>query len=195
MLEILLLSVAAILLGSLPSGVLVAKILGIKDPRATGSGNIGAANMTRSGGIRAGAITFLLDFSKGFIPTFVAWKYGNFTPDFPWILGGILVWSHCYSVFLKLNGGKGVATSAGVFFALVPIHAAIGLGVWVLTFGATRITSLAAIAATFAIAIAIHTPPYQIGAATFVSLIILAIIVRRHEDNLLNLINDSERRF
>lgn len=180
--------------GSLPSGVLVAKGLGLKDPRTTGSGNIGAANMTRSGGLKAGAITFSLDFMKGFIPVFFTLKYGNFPGDFPWILGGALVLSHCYSVFLGLRGGKGVATAAGVFFALTPLNAAIGLAVWIMVFFGSKITSLAAITAMFAILLSLAaTSPNNI--AIVVSLGIFFLIVRRHEENLYGLISGSERRF
>jgi glycerol-3-phosphate acyltransferase PlsY len=159
-----------------------------------GSGNIGAANMARAGGIRAGAITFILDFAKGFIPVFLALNYGNFPADFPWILGGILVWAHCYSLYLNLNGGKGVATAAGIFFALAPIQASAGLAAWGFVFLTTRITSLAAIAAVFVIVAALHIP-FQNGAATTVSLSILLLIVRRHEENLANLISGAELRF
>lgn len=194
MLEIIILMLVAIVVGSLPSGVLVAKVLGTKDPRTMGSKNIGAANMVRTAGLRAGLITFILDFSKGFIPAFVALKYNKLPPDFSWILGGVLVLSHCYSIFLGFRGGKGVATAAGVFFALSPLHAAIGLVAWIVVFSFSKTTSLAAIAAIVTLVLSLISSSPE-SPAIVVSLVILITIIRRHEENLHNLISGNENKF
>jgi len=106
----------AYLTGSIPIGVLLARLKG-KDPRETGSGNIGATNVMRSAGKTLGIITLVGDVLKGFIPTFIAMRLG--VPGFIIALVGLAVFSgHLFPVFLKFKGGKGVATGAGVFLAI-----------------------------------------------------------------------------
>jgi glycerol-3-phosphate acyltransferase PlsY len=106
----------AYLTGSIPIGVLLARLKG-KDPRETGSGNIGATNVMRSAGKTLGIITLVGDVLKGFIPTFIAMRLG--APEFVIALVGLAVFlGHLFPVFLKFKGGKGVATGAGVFLAI-----------------------------------------------------------------------------
>ena len=114
------------LLGSVPTGYLIAKrAMGI-DIREHGSGNPGAANVYRTVGKWAGISTFLIDALKGFIPVCLA---RHFCPENYWVAiacGVIAILGHMWTIYLKFRGGKGVATSAGVFAALLPVPTAIG---------------------------------------------------------------------
>ncbi len=106
------------ILGSIPFGVLIAKSKGV-NLREVGSGNIGATNVARSLGTKYGAITFLLDFFKGFIPVVI----GSFISSsnlFIAIVGLACLLGHIYPIFLGFKGGKGIATTMGVFFAIAP---------------------------------------------------------------------------
>lgn len=184
----------AFLLGSIPCGILVASVLQIGDPRKHGSGNIGAANMTRLGGKKAGILTFVLDFAKGAIPVSVVLLY---FPAEQWaapLCALAAVTGHCYSIFLKGNGGKGVATMTGAFFPLTPIPLLVALCVWVLSFAVSRITSLSAMFALVALLLAQRF--FQVdNYVLIVSALCCLMIVRRHEANLWKLLYGKELDF
>lgn len=182
------------LLGSVPSGVLVARVAGLGDPRDAGSGNIGASNLTRLGGKKIGAFTFVLDFLKGFVPVLFAYLYWP-EDSFPAALGALLaVTGHCYSVFLFFQGGKGVATTAGALFPLAPFAMLLALAAWGLSFYAYRITSLAALISLFALlgALLLFGAPAHL---LFVAGICCVMVVRRHQTNLEDLLGGKERSF
>jgi len=186
--------ISAFLLGSIPTGVWLSKLFGLPDPRSFGSGNTGASNLARLGGIKIGALTFLIDFFKGFLPTLAAQYYFPDEPSFSSLACLLAVTSHCYSFFLKFNGGKGVATACGGFFILCPIPTAIGLTVWLLVFYAKKITSLAAFFALAGIHIGVlFFPIFSIH--QLVLILVTLLIFRRHETNLLALLNNEERGF
>ena len=121
--------VGAFFLGAIPVGYLVGRYHGV-DVRSVGSGNIGATNVGRTLGKRAGAVTFVLDSLKGvaavFLPLLVTNDPGNLDSLQP-ITGLLSLFGHCYSPFLNFRGGKGVATGFGMFVALSPIAAAISM--------------------------------------------------------------------
>ena len=104
-------------MGSLPIGLIVAKLFYGTDIRSEGSGNIGAANMLRTLGRRAGALVLVLDALKGFVPTICALYLGGLAIAL--VAGFAAVVGHCYSPWMQFKGGKGVATALGVLFALV----------------------------------------------------------------------------
>ena len=122
-------------LGAIPTGYLIAKkVMGI-DIREHGSGNPGAANVYRTVGKWAGVSTFLVDALKGFIPVSAALYLCADYPHKYWVAiacGTIAILGHMWTIYLKFRGGKGVATSAGVFAALLPIPTAIAFGVFVI---------------------------------------------------------------
>ena len=125
MIKVLLLVLFSYLLGAIPTGYLIArKAMGI-DIREHGSGNPGAANVYRTVGKWAGITTFLIDALKGFIPVSLALRL---LPDTYWpaiLCGTIAILGHMWTVYLKFRGGKGVATSCGVFAAMLPIPTAL----------------------------------------------------------------------
>ncbi len=114
------------LLGSIPFGLVLVKFVKGIDLRDIGSGNIGTTNVIRAAGKKFGALTFLLDLSKGLIPVIIA-KFMSTSNIFVVLVGLAAILGHIYSVFLKFKGGKGVATTIGVFFALSPTLAFVAL--------------------------------------------------------------------
>lgn len=187
-------AVLAYLLGSVPSGILVARALGISDPRGAGSGNIGAANLTRIGGKKAGVITFVLDFLKGLIPVILVRIYAPDDVLSTYIAALMAVVGHCYSLFLFFQGGKGVATTAGAFLPIAPAPMGLAILVWALCFYVFRISSLAAMGALISFLY------FLIFGSADLTLILAAfacclIVVRRHQMNLLAFLENKERRF
>ena len=182
---------AAYLLGSIPTGPLLAQARGV-DLRAVGSGNIGAANATRALGKGLGIATFLGDGLKGFIPTIAARLL-----DFPTlavaVIGFAAFFGHLYPLYLKFRGGKGVATAAGIFFAMAPLPTVIALGVWIALFVPWRIVSIASLAAAVAFPIALLVlggpTEYLVCAGA-----VLAFILFKHRGNISRLLHRAERK-
>ncbi|RJX34574.1 MAG: glycerol-3-phosphate 1-O-acyltransferase [Desulfarculus sp.] len=109
----------AYLLGAVPFGLLASRAFGGPDPRAGGSGNIGATNVARQAGKTAGVVTLLLDVAKGFTPTLLAAHL--LTPWWAAATGLAAFLGHCWPIYLGFRGGKGVATALGVFLAFSPL--------------------------------------------------------------------------
>jgi glycerol-3-phosphate acyltransferase PlsY len=152
---LIILIIAAYLLGSVPFGLVLAAAHG-KDLRKIGSGNIGATNLSRALGKQWGYFCFVLDVLKGFLPTFIAGGIITTGPDATqfilWLLVGIAsILGHIFPVYLKFKGGKGVATSFGVALGLWPyftISAAFALLAWIVVVLLWRYVSLASIIAS-----------------------------------------------
>jgi glycerol-3-phosphate acyltransferase PlsY len=180
------------LLGAFPTGRLIAKVYGI-DLSSQGSGNVGATNVARVIGRRAGIFTLIGDVAKGSIGVWLAQILVS-EPWFASAAGVALVLGHCLSIPGYSRGGKGVATALGVISMLLPSSGALALIVFGGVFWIWRIVSLASVAATLAV------PAWGlvIGASDSVSLSLMAqaaIIVMRHEQNLRRLIEGREPKF
>ena len=145
---------AAYLVGSIPTGLLLTRAFGMADIRKTGSGNIGATNVLRTGRKGIALATLLLDIAKGFFPAFIAWIF--YGPDLQAFAGLGAVIGHIFPVWLKFKGGKGVATTGGVLFAFAWPVALIAGGVWGLTALVGRYSSLAALLALVAAPVGMH---------------------------------------
>ena len=193
------------LIGSIPSGYLAGRIAGI-DIRKVGSGNIGATNVTRTLGRRYGYPVFLVDFAKGALAVWVSIlltrraQSNLVSTEIYGIFAAIsCVLGHVFPVWLGFKGGKGVATSAGTLFGLMPLAALIGLGVWVVVFELTRYVSVASIAAAMVFPIAIFALTYANQpnslALFYFSLCLTAVVVLRHRSNLFRLARGTEPRF
>ncbi len=141
--------VAAYLVGSLSFAVIVSKIMGLSDPRSYGSGNPGATNVLRSGNKQAAVLTLLLDAFKGWLPVFVAHRLG-LGAGVVALVGLAAFLGHLYPVFFRFQGGKGVATAAGVLLAFQPLLGLIVLALWLLVAFVFRYSSLAAMVAAMA---------------------------------------------
>ena len=191
--------VAAYFCGSIPFGLLLGKLFGGTDVRNTGSGNIGATNVARSVGLPAGILTLLLDGAKGAISVWLARHYFPDHAAFQILAGLAALFGHCFSVWLKFKGGKGVATAAGVFLVLC-LPAALGaLLVFAVVVGFWRYVSLASVSAAAAMPLLIYflwaphfAPPISV---TVGSLTAALLIVYKHDANLQRLVEGTEPKF
>ena len=205
-------ALAAYLLGSIPTGYLVAKAKGI-DIRSVGSGNMGATNVFRILGKAAGIFVLLVDALKGFVAVAVIVNsYPELQGAFPEIFGttgpgnnqlrehlGIVagvaaILGHNYTCFLKFKGGKGIATTAGVLIALAPVAFLIVLAIFLLILFATRYVSLGAVVAAFCLPFAVWISR---GTLTMVGVMAAlgALAIYKHKANIKRLLNGTENRF
>lgn len=183
-------ALAAYLLGSVPFGIVMARVFGLGDLRKIGSGNIGATNVLRTGHKPAAALTLILDAGKGAVAVLAA--RAAFGPDAAQVAGFAAFLGHCFPVYLGFRGGKGVATFLGTLIALAwPIGLA-ACALWAATAAVTRISSLSAlVAAGLAPVCAI-----LLGRADLVALAIAlaALVFHRHGDNIRRLRAGTEPR-
>jgi glycerol-3-phosphate acyltransferase PlsY len=190
------------LIGSIPFGVFAGGIAGI-DIRQHGSGNIGATNVLRILGKKYGIAVFLADALKGLIAVRLAvWIAGSepFHRNLLGILAAIFVIiGHSFPVWLRFRGGKGVATSGGACFGLLPVPALIAGIVWIAVFFACRYVSIASIVATSALPLTVwifsdgwNSPNYLVfGLSVFIAL----LVIWRHRENVVRLARGTEPRF
>jgi acyl phosphate:glycerol-3-phosphate acyltransferase len=197
--------IASYLLGSIPFGYLAGRMAGI-DIRNCGSGNVGATNVIRTLGKGYGYPVFALDFLKGFgavkMSILIATRMQSewSPPEMFGIVAAISsVLGHSFPLWLRLKGGKGVATSGGALFGLAPVAALVGVAIWIVTFWLTRYVSVASIVAAAAL-------PFVILITTWLSrttwkllfyssLCLAAVVIWRHRSNLSRLIHGTEPRF
>ena len=183
---------AAYLIGSIPTGLLLGKAYGI-DVRREGSGNIGATNLYRTVGRKVGIITLIGDCLKGLLPVLLV-KASSLPPEFAAWVGLAAFCGHVFPVFLKFKGGKGVATALGVFLALAPLAVAIAIALFAVLMFLWRYVSLGSISAAAAMPLAV----YLLGESrtvTVVTLVIAAIVIIRHHENIKRLISGTENKF
>ncbi len=189
--EILLLA-GAYLLGSIPTGLLLAKAAGV-DIRNTGSGNIGATNVYRTLGRSVGIATLVGDCLKGLLPVLAA-KYLGMSELWVALAGLAAFLGHVYTVFLGFKGGKGVATALGVFLGVSPLSVLVALGIFIACVATWRFISLGSIAAAAAmppvVAILDRRPPF-VG----VTLVIALLVIWKHRENIQRLRAGTETRF
>ncbi|MBK3331507.1 glycerol-3-phosphate 1-O-acyltransferase PlsY [Persephonella atlantica] len=183
------------LIASIPFGYVIGKISG-KDITKVGSGNIGATNVARTVGKKAGIIVLILDMMKGFIPVYLAkiYLFPHYGDKYIAVVALTAVLGHCFSVFMKFKGGKGVATGIGVLLALSPKVALIIMILWTGIFLATGFVSLASIISAFISWIAMN---YIDGNYyyTLSTLLASAVIIIKHSSNIDRLIKGTENRF
>lgn len=194
-------SIAAYLVGAVPSGYLIARAKGV-DIRKVGSGNIGATNVFRTLGRPWGILTFVADALKGLVPTYVfplvAERYAGVTSGcgLPLLCAVMTIVGHNWPVYLGFRGGKGVATTAGCLIGIAPAAAGIGFAIWALVFLATRYVSLASIATAVAVPASswwLYGSDGIMRPAVLTGLGVLVVI--RHQSNIKRLLNGTENRF
>lgn len=177
------------LLGAVPFGVVVAKLLGVTDPRTAGSRNIGFTNVLRVSGKKAGVLTLAGDMGKGWV---VAWTAAQ-TLDSPimvFLVALTPVLGHLYSVFLHFRGGKGVATALGVVLGVAPWMGLLLVAAWLIIAGIWRYSSAAAIAAFSILPILAYAHPDR--RFVLFAVVISALIISRHHENLKRLWSGTE---
>ena len=186
-----LLAILAYLLGSLSFAILLSRLAGGPDPRASGSGNPGATNMWRVAGKRLAILTLFGDLLKGLVPILLAAALGFSVQQQAW-LGLAAVVGHLYPVYFRFRGGKGVATAACILLGLYPPAALMAICAWLLTFYMTRTSSLAALIAT---PLTLPLLAWQQPAALLPVSVLTGLIVWRHRGNLRDLLAGRERHF
>lgn len=197
-------AVVAYLLGSIPTGYLVARASGI-DIQSVGSGNIGATNVLRVLGKRAGIFVLVMDGLKGFLACAVLSNIafglaggdagaGPSLRSLAIVAGLFAIVGHNYTIWLRFRGGKGIATSAGVLVSLVPGALAIITGIWILVVAITRYVSLASVLAAFTLPFAVWV---TIGSTTMIliSAGIAVLAIYKHRANIQRLLAGTESRF
>lgn len=204
MLALAIVVIGSYLLGAIPAGYLAGRIAGI-DIRKHGSGNIGATNVIRVLGKRYGYPVFAADFLKGLGAVKLSILIGTrmlpewSSPEIFGIIAAIFsVIGHSFPIWLNFAGGKGVATSAGALFGLVPVITLMGGVIWLLIFWLTRYVSLASIGAAVALPLLILIKSWsQTGDRPlfYFSLFLAAIVIWRHRSNLSRLVRGTEPRF
>lgn len=195
--------VIGFLVGGIPFGFLVGRVVLKDDIRNHGSGNIGATNVARVIGWKWGSFVLLLDALKGFLPTFAVLRYCQ-GPDFSWhstvAAGAATILGHMYPVYLKLRGGKGVATGLGVVLAVMPQATLIAFVAFLLLAAATRLIALASMTAAVVFGV---TAMIQLGDSAFdathwpltvFSIAVPLLIIWRHRSNIARLVTGTEPR-
>ncbi|WP_341813162.1 glycerol-3-phosphate 1-O-acyltransferase PlsY [Wolbachia endosymbiont (group B) of Germaria angustata] len=181
------------ILGSIPFSLIIAKINGI-NLREVGSGNIGATNVARTGNKFLAAIALFLDTSKGFIAVYTAQQFCDNNDFYIYVSAILAVLGHMFPIWLRFNGGKGVATTLGVLVAL-NISIALALAfifVWLIVFFIFRYSSLASLAANAAAVIA----SFFFQKELFLILLTVAILIfLKHYKNIANLLQGREHKF
>lgn len=195
----------AYLLGSIPTGYLVGKAMGV-DVRKSGSGNIGATNAFRTLGKGAGIFVLVVDGLKGWVAvahitglvhhvTDAASDWDKPTMQWLKIIASIsVILGHNYTCWLGFKGGKGIATSAGVLAALVPVALIITLSTWILVCLITRYVSVASIMASLVLPFSVWAVPYYGWNLVLLTAVMGALAIYKHKANIVRLLNGTENR-
>jgi glycerol-3-phosphate acyltransferase PlsY len=181
----------AYLLGSVPTGYILGSLAGV-DVRKAGSGNVGATNVARVVGKRHGIFTLVADIAKGLVPVVIALHLG-LTSTATVLVGVAAFLGHLYPVFLRFQGGKGVATALGIFLGLSPWATLVLMPIFVLVILATRVVSLSSMVAAASAPIVfwlLTSSPILTGTSVFIAL----MIILRHRCNIQRLLSGTEPR-
>jgi glycerol-3-phosphate acyltransferase PlsY len=184
--------VASYLIGSVPFALLLARGWGAADPRRIGSGNPGASNVLRTSGVTAGVLVAALDVTKGAVSVILAERFSG-SAVAPAAAGLAAIVGHIYPIWLRFQGGKGVATTCGVFLVLAPPAVPPALAIFVAAVWISKYVSLGSILASLALpplAYVAGSPPSAVVVACAAS----AIVLFRHRSNLSRLRGGTERR-
>jgi glycerol-3-phosphate acyltransferase PlsY len=193
----ILILVSAYLIGSIPFSYIVARLRGV-DVRQVGSGNVGATNVLRSAGWKAGLAAFVLDFAKGSAATLLAgYVARSFRHEDPRLLASAAaataVFGHVFPVWLGFRGGKGVATGAGALLPLAPLATALAILAFAVVTALSRYVSLGSIVGTLTLAAVTFVRPGTL-AVSAAGCVAAAVIVTKHRGNIERLRSGTERR-
>jgi glycerol-3-phosphate acyltransferase PlsY len=192
--DMIIVALGSYLLGSIPFGVLVAKAFGIGDLRNAGSGNIGATNAYRVGGKKVGILTLILDAAKGYIAVYVT---GYLFPleQLKALAMLAVMCGHCFPIWLKFKGGKGVATMVASYLAISPMLGLIVILTWVTLFLLKRISSLASLVAAVVGFCVFAYGEGEISLSMVAIFIAILIVFIRHKENITRLLHGEEKAF
>jgi glycerol-3-phosphate acyltransferase PlsY len=183
----------AYLFGSIPSGVVLSRVVAGEDVRIHGSGNSGASNVARTFGARLGVVVGALDVAKGLAAVLVGRWLGTPSAGLALVAAAAVV-GQDFSVFLRFRGGKGVATTLGVALGLALVAGALAIVIWVLVIAASRYSSLASLVALGVLPIFIAALG---GAPSFIicTIALFVLALWKHRENITRLWNGTERKF
>ena len=194
------------LVGSIPFGLILTKLYGIKDLRSIGSGNIGATNVLRTGNKALALFTLILDLLKSFIPLFIFFKsypiptinefLNNIMIDeilLMLIFGYFFILGHCFPIWLKFKGGKGIATSLGVVLSIDFFIGLSLLTIWILIFLIFKISSLSALISSISFPILIFLKYEKIN-LLYLSIILTTFVFFTHRTNIVRLLKKEEKK-
>jgi glycerol-3-phosphate acyltransferase PlsY len=188
---------AGYLAGSIPFGYLLGRIVLGVDVRKVGSGNIGGTNVARAGGKGLGVATILLDALKAIVPILLARRFLADGPGAERLVVAVAIAAfvgHLFPVWLGFRGGKGVATALGIFVVLAPWAAVAGIVVYLLAYGATRISSVGSLAGTAACATAAFVLNGPARPVSWAGVVLAALILLRHRENIRRIMSGEEKR-
>jgi len=188
-------AVISYFLGAIPTGYIITrKVLGV-DIRTMGSGNPGAANVYRTVGAAAGWATFVIDALKGFLSVQISFMFVHHNYVFAAICGMLAIAGHMWTVFLKFRGGKGVATAAGVFGALLPVPTGIAFAFFALAVWYSGHISVGSITAAFVLPLCSYFIGHQPIAVNFVATAVGLVVIYKHIPNMKRLMQHKELNF
>jgi acyl phosphate:glycerol-3-phosphate acyltransferase len=187
--------VLSYLLGAIPASYVAGRMAKGIDLRRHGSGNLGATNTFRVLGARVAAPVMVFDILKGTFPV-VAFGQWDGSDDWRWALayGAAAIVGHVFSIYMRFKGGKGVATSAGVFLGLAPVALGIGVAVWLAVLKGSRMVSAASIAAAVAVGIALPLTPVEMP-VRLLGWAVVAFVIFAHRSNIGRILSGTESRF
>ncbi len=184
--------VLSYLVGSIPSGVVLSRLMGFPDPRSGGSGNIGATNVMRVGGKLPAILTLAMDVFKGFLPTIVFSKL--FGSQIMGLMSGFFAFfGHLYPIYLGFKGGKGVATALGVFLYISPFSVLILAGVFLVVLALKGVVSLSSIVASSLLPFIVLSSERDVK-LFLCSLLFSFFIVLKHKPNIERMRSGEEKR-
>lgn len=181
------------LLGAVPTSYLAGRWARGIDLREHGSGNLGATNAFRVLGWRLAVPVLIGDILKGWLPTFLFPYVAGISPGWALAFGAAAIIGHVFSLYVRFKGGKGVATSAGVFIALAPVAGLGALLIWSLLVWRTRTVSIGSIAGAVAIP-ALVVLSKGVGAVFYLSVALAAFVIYKHRANIQRLMRGEEHR-
>jgi glycerol-3-phosphate acyltransferase PlsY len=192
--ELTLTLIIAYLIGAIPCGVVLVKLVGGGDVRDSGSGNIGATNVHRVAGRKLGVMTLIGDALKGALPVVYAIFLLGLPNDQVAMVAVATFLGHLYPIYIGFKGGKGVATACGIYLTLSPLTAAIGLTIFALVLWRSRYVSLASICAAISILLINYGIERDIP-LLLASLFLSGMVVFRHRENIKRLRDGTESKF
>lgn len=183
----------AYLVGSVPFAMVIVRLLKGKDIRKVGSGNIGATNATRAAGWPAGLLVLVLDVAKGSAPVLLMQAYD---PAARWVGAAAVaaVMGHCFPLWLRFRGGKGIATGFGAFLPIVPVPLALAAGVWVVVLAVGRTVSLASVTAAASLPIWTAFTGSNPQPTVLATTVLAMLVILRHHRNIRRLAEGTEPR-
>ena len=192
-----LLVVAAYLIGAIPASYIAGRMARGIDLREHGSGNLGATNTFRVLGARVAAPVMVFDILKGTFPVVAFTQWDAAGADARWALayGAAAIGGHVFSIYRRFKGGKGVATSAGVFLGLAPVALGVGVAVWLIVLKLGRMVSAASILAALTVGVMLLLTPVRLEETRYLGFAVVAFVIFAHRSNIGRILNGTEPRF